>query len=54
MSLGGVRDPLDPSRDTYSPLEAAAVAYAVKRDVVVVAAVGNGDQAPTTPWRFAS
>jgi subtilisin family serine protease len=54
MSLGGVRDPLDPSADSYSPLEAAAIAYAVKRNVVVVAAVGNGDQAPTTPWRFAS
>ena len=54
MSLGGVRDPLDPDDDSYSPLEAAAIAYAVKHDVVVVAAVGNGDQAPTTPWRFAS
>ena len=54
MSLGGVRDPLDPSQDSYSPLEAAAVAYAVKRNVVVVAAVGNGDQAPSEPWRFAS
>jgi len=54
MSLGGVRDPLDPSDDSYSPLEAAAVAYAVKKNVVVVAAVGNADQAPTTPWRFAS
>jgi subtilisin family serine protease len=54
MSLGGVRDPLDPSDDSYSPLEAAAVAYAVKNDVVVVAAVGNADQAPATPWRFAS
>jgi len=54
MSLGGVRDPLDPTVDTYSPLEAAAVAFAVKHDVLVVAAVGNGDQAPTTPWRYAS
>jgi hypothetical protein len=54
MSLGGLRDPLDPSRDTFSPLEASAIAYAVKRGVVVVAAVGNGDQAPRLPWRFAS
>jgi subtilisin family serine protease len=54
MSLGGVRDPLDPSDDSYSPLEAAAIAYAVKKNVVVVAAVGNADQAPSTPWRFAS
>ena len=54
MSLGGVRDPLDPSRDTYSRLEADAVAYAVSNGAVVVAAVGNGDGAPETPWRYAS
>ncbi len=41
MSLGGARDPLDPSRDTYSRLEADAVAYAVSNGAVVVAAVGN-------------
>jgi subtilisin family serine protease len=44
MSLGGVRDPLDPSRDTYSRLEADAVAYAVSNGAVVVAAVGNGPE----------
>jgi subtilisin family serine protease len=54
MSLGGLRDPIDPSRDSYSRLEADAVAYAVSNGVVVVAAVGNGDQAPTSPWRYAS
>jgi subtilisin family serine protease len=54
MSLGGVRDPRDPSRDTYSPLEASALAYAHRRGVVVVAAVGNSDQAPSVPWRYAS
>jgi serine protease len=54
MSLGGLRDPTDPSRDTYSKLEADAVAYAVSRDVLVVAAVGNGDQAPSQPWPYAS
>jgi subtilisin family serine protease len=54
MSLGGVRDPIDPSRDSYSRLEADAVAYAVSNGVVVVAAVGNGDQAPTSPWKYAS
>ena len=54
MSLGGVRDPLDPERDTYSRLEADAVAYAVSNGVVVVAAVGNSDQAPTSPWKYAS
>ena len=54
MSLGGVRDPLDPDRDTFSRLEADAVAYAVANGVVVVAAVGNDDQAPKSPWSFAS
>jgi subtilisin family serine protease len=54
MSLGGVRDPLDPDRDTYSRLEADAVAYAVSSGVVVVAAVGNSDQAPSSPWKYAS
>ena len=54
MSLGGVRDPLDPERDTYSRLEADAVAYAISNGVVVVAAVGNSDQAPTSPWKYAS
>jgi subtilisin family serine protease len=54
MSLGGVRAPLNPSRDTYSRLEADAIAYAVSNGVVVVAAVGNGDQAPSSPWKYAS
>ncbi len=54
LSFGGVRDPVDPSRDTFSQLEADAVAYAVSRGVVVVAAVGNGDQAPGMPWPYAS
>jgi serine protease len=54
LSLGGLRDPRDPLRDTYSRLEAAAVRYANTRGVVVVAAVGNGDQAPTSPWPYAS
>lgn len=53
LSLGGVRDPLDPSLDTYSPLEQAAVEYAYLKGAVVVAAVGNGPQSPHTPWNFA-
>ena len=54
LSLGGVRDPLHPQIDAYSPTEAAAVAYAVAHRAVVVAAVGNGDQSPREPWHFAS
>ena len=54
VSLGGLRDPRNPDRDTFSRLEQEAIAYAVKRGAVVVAAVGNSDQAPGTPWRFAS
>jgi hypothetical protein len=54
LSLGGLRDPLDPNHDSYSALEADAVAYAVRRGAVVVASVGNGDQAPEQPWRYAS
>ncbi len=54
MSLAGLRDPGDPGRDTYSQLEADAVAYAVSKDVLIVAAVGNSDQAPEQPWPYAS
>ena len=54
LSLGGVRDPVHPNRDTYSPLEAAAVAYAISKGAVVVAAVGTSDEAYATPWNYAS
>jgi subtilisin family serine protease len=53
MSLGGMRDPLDPSRDTYSRLEADAVAYAVSNGAVVVAAVGNSPEGQS-PGKYAS
>ena len=53
MSLGGARDPLDPSRDTYSRLEADAVAYAVSNGAVVVAAVGNSATGHA-PGKYAS
>ena len=53
MSFGGVRVPGDTASDTFSPLEAAAVRYAVNKGVLVVAAVGNSDNAPTEPWGYA-
>jgi subtilisin family serine protease len=54
LSLGGLRDPFDPNHDSYSPLEASAVEYAVRHGAVVVAAVGNSDGAKAQPWRYAS
>src|SRR5206468_3594873 len=54
LSFGDVRDPLKPTLDTYSKVEAQAVAYAVKKGAVVVAAVGNSDDAYATPWEYAS
>jgi hypothetical protein len=54
LSLGGTRDPDQPGRDTFSQLEAQAIDYAVREGVVVVAALGNGDQAPSIPWKWAN
>jgi subtilisin family serine protease len=54
LSFGAVRDPLDPALDSYSKREAQAVAYAYGKGAVIVAAVGNADQAPVTPWPYAS
>jgi subtilisin family serine protease len=54
LSFGAVRDPAAPNLDSYSKVEAQAVAYAVSRGAVVVAAVGNADEAYATPWPFAS
>ena len=54
LSLGGVRDPLHKDRDTYSALEANAVAYAYAHGAVLVAAVGNSDEAYSQPWPYAS
>jgi hypothetical protein len=53
LSLGGVRDPLDRQLDTYSASEEAAVEYAYRKGAVIVAAAGNGQESPETPWRFA-
>lgn len=54
LSFGAVRDPIAPALDSYSKVEAQAVAYAVRKGTVVVAAVGNSDGAPFTPWPYAS
>ena len=49
MSLGGFRDPRDPDRDAFSPLEAQAIGWAHGRGVVIVAAVGNNTDTPPQP-----
>jgi serine protease len=54
LSLGSTRDPSDPSVDGFSPVEQRAIQLAVRRGVLVVAAAGNGDDAPQKPWPFAS
>ncbi len=54
LSFGAVRDPADPSVDTYSQVEAEAVAYAQRKGALVVAAAGNSDEAPSSPWNYAS
>ena len=54
LSIGGLRDPFNPRRDTFSRIEADAIEYAVRRGAVLVAAVGNSDEAPESPWPFAS
>jgi subtilisin family serine protease len=54
LSLGGVRDLKDLHQDTYSALEARAISYAYSHGAILVAAVGNGDEAPSQPWPYAS
>ncbi len=51
LSLGGLRDPQDPTRDTYSALEQSAIDYAYENGVVVVAATGN---TVPGPYRYAT
>jgi subtilisin family serine protease len=53
LSLGGLRDPTNPQNDQFSAPEASAVEYAIRHGVVVVAAVGNSDEAPRQPWPWA-
>jgi len=54
LSLGSTRDPGDSSVDGYSAIEKQAIEFAVRRGVLVVAAVGNGEDAPVQPWPYAS
>jgi subtilisin family serine protease len=54
LSIGGLRDPFNSRRDTFSREEANAIEYAVRKGALMVAAVGNSDEAPQTPWQYAS
>jgi subtilisin family serine protease len=54
LSIGGLRNPFNPKVDTFSKAEADAIEYAVRKGAVLVAAVGNSDEAPQTPWPYAS
>jgi len=53
LSLGSLRSP-GASEDGFSYAEERAVEYAVRHGVLVIASVGNGDGAPTTPWPYAN
>ena len=53
LSLGGLRS-RSKNQDTYSPVEQDAIEYANGKGAVLVASVGNGDQAPKTPWDLAA
>ena len=54
LSLGGQRDPQDLRLDQFSPAEEQAIEYAVSKNIVVVAAAGNGTNgAPSIPWVYA-
>jgi len=54
LSLGSTRDPSDPSIDGFSQVEQGAIEYAVRHGVLIVAAAGNGNDAPQKPWPYAS
>jgi len=54
LSIGSTRDPGDSTVDGYSAMEKQAIEFAVRRGVLVVAAAGNGEDAPTKPWPYAS
>jgi hypothetical protein len=54
LSFGAVRDPKNARIDTYSLGEAKAVAYAQRKGALVVAAAGNSDESPSSPWPYAA
>ena len=54
LSLGSTRDPSDPSVDGFSQVEQGAIEYAVRQGALIVAAAGNGNDAPQKPWPYAS
>ena len=54
MSLGGFRDPATPTGTRSRSSRPPRSAWAHGKGVVVVAAVGNSDEVPPTPWPFAS
>ena len=54
LSLGSTRDPSDPSIDGFSRVEQGAIEYAVRHGALIVAAAGNGNDAPQKPWPYAS
>ena len=54
LSIGGLRDPQNPENDQFSAAEASAIEYAQRHGALVVAAVGNSDEAPRQPWPWAS
>jgi serine protease len=54
LSFGSVRDPANGVNDGYSSAERRAIEFAVRNGVLVVAAAGNGNDAPTKPWPYAS
>ena len=53
LSFGGQRDPNDAELNMFSASERDAVEYAYAHGSVVVAAVGNGTNAPRQPWPYA-